>query len=735
MRSGTFPSKLYQHKNPANSIKNVKDNVNSESQSGTTSILDSCVVFGNGSPIDTDGYTYGFVFFRQERDSSIRRGFFQKSLVLLTPHPWHGLFSHIISFLGSRFMNALMEDRITNVGSQLRTQLPASANVLLKACSDIAAWPTCPASASPNASFGQTQIDISFLGHVQKFTFAPSSNFPQLFDTSRPISKQTVTELSMPSAAFLIEDLTVRMSSPDLYKPKTGKQSESVSNSGSATPKYTYPNTVAASSIAEKPYLTCPGRFFELFEKQLDLLWLCWELMVVGESIIVVAETPKGCSDIVLSLVELIKPIPFGGDYRPYFTIQDTDFKTIATRNRPPSSATILGVTNPVFSTLLDSWPNVIRVARHNVSEASTGLGLKDTSLNFTKSTKKFQNITGNVQKNSPFQSLKATLSPTSNSTSPNASPPVKSSTYMTSMTSELISTLKNTNSTASLNNVNIEKNQRISFESDDGIDISIAINMKGVGLLIPDSYVESLSTKHKSFLTKDKKLIKSIIECGIVRGYPSQVLDNLIRRHFMELTDRFLQPLNRYFETLIVGNPKDIKPEIKPFQQETFLKMVESNVPTLPVSNRRPIPELYRNFLKSPNFASWLQHRTTNFYRDWRRRYLSVLSDSDISQWMANRDDDGDVECVDLLMRLKDELTRYQSFFDVEDEKNEKRNSQFTIGSSSSSSRGKKTGNVNLSWSDGDVLPSAEQYQKIRYQLNILTNAMRIELNLQSDT
>lgn len=28
-------------------------------------------------PLDTDGYTYGYVFFRQQSDNEIRRGFFQ----------------------------------------------------------------------------------------------------------------------------------------------------------------------------------------------------------------------------------------------------------------------------------------------------------------------------------------------------------------------------------------------------------------------------------------------------------------------------------------------------------------------------------------------------------------------------------------------------------------------------------------------------------------------------------
>lgn len=76
-----------------------------------------------------------------------------------------------------------------------------------------------------------------------------------------------------------------------------------------------------------------------------------WELMVLGEPLLVMGDTPTVCGDMVWALLELIKPvfsvshsccgtpnllckIPFGGEFRPYFTIQDPDFKLISARNR-----------------------------------------------------------------------------------------------------------------------------------------------------------------------------------------------------------------------------------------------------------------------------------------------------------------------------------------------------------------------------------------------------------------
>ena len=42
----------------------------------------------------------------------------------------------------------------------------------------------------------------------------------------------------------------------------------------------------------------------------------------------------------------------------------------------------------------------------------------------------------------------------------------------------------------------------------------------------------------------------------GALNGLSSEILDDMLQRHFVELTDRFMQPLNRFFDTLVVGSP-----------------------------------------------------------------------------------------------------------------------------------------------------------------------------------
>ncbi|KAJ3361835.1 hypothetical protein HDU91_003721 [Kappamyces sp. JEL0680] len=478
------------------------------------------VAKSSGLPIDTDGFTYGHVFFRQQRDLEVKRGFFQKALVLLTPHPWHGLFSFIVSKMGPVVMNALVSTRTLDSETPNGVQDVKSVQILEKICFEIASWPSPPFSWSSEQCFESMVLPLSFMDSEYLFAFPPNNLFPQLYPTK--------------------------------------SRSES------------------AEEFEKLKYLLCsPGRFYQLFGNSLESLWTCWELMVLGEPIYVVSDVPSSASQIVQSLVELIKPIPFGGDYRPYFTIQDSDFPSLASKNRSPPQATVLGVTNRVFSKVLEHWPHRITTSREKKPSVGMDfLNLESLSLN--------------------------------------------------------------------------------------GIDFY-------------DSGVEKCSFKHKNYLSKDRKLLKAILEVGVnVKGVDS--VNNTIRRHFLELSERFLQPLNRYFDSLVVGSPQEMNlsklrpyPEIRPFKRDSFMQRIDQSVPSLPLQSKRPLAEFYDKFLMSPNFASWLSHKTSSAYRNWRNYYLKLLANADIEYWIESRLSDSIVECIDLMMRLKEEIARYASFFIVE--------------------------------------------------------------------
>jgi hypothetical protein len=91
-------------------------------------------------------------------------------------------------------------------------------------------------------------------------------------------------------------------------------------------------------------------------------LWTLWELVLLGEPVVVKSAFPQSCSRAVLALVDLITPLDYGGDFRPYSTIHDPDLSSVF--NIEGFSAKILGVTNPVFERMLEDWPHHIMLGQ-----------------------------------------------------------------------------------------------------------------------------------------------------------------------------------------------------------------------------------------------------------------------------------------------------------------------------------------------------------------------------------
>ncbi|KAI8647391.1 hypothetical protein BD408DRAFT_335106 [Parasitella parasitica] len=353
--------------------------------------------FAASGPTADAGFLYGYVFFRQKKDPTIRRGYFQasKSLVLLSQHPFVGLFSRVVSILGPAYFDA-------------------GQPMLEAACMNIAQW------KSPHEG---KVIDLPFLGRLLQVEL-PTPFKPQLLET---------------------------------------------------TP-------------------------FDMNKLQPDVqdLWLLWELMLLAEPIVIIAPDPGVCSEAVISLVDIINPIPYCGDYRPYFTIQDSDFKSFFGFRKPDG-------------TLIPS-----HMQHMHSGKSKPGLGNKSNVL---------------------------------------------------------------------------------------------------------FNFVQGVTSKRKSVISRDRELVKMLTEAS-VRGYPPDwVLNNILRRHFVDLTEKFLVPLNRYFSTLIPVN-KSANGEalrLRPFQTDQFMKSLKEHGPQLPfkstfktrTSTTDPTKELYSQFLKCGNFATWLQQRT----------------------------------------------------------------------------------------------------------------------------
>jgi hypothetical protein len=66
---------------------------------------------------------------------------------------------------------------------------------------------------------------------------------------------------------------------------------------------------------------------YSIFKNNIDFLIKLWELLILGESILIITPFPKVSCEAVLSCISIISPLFYAGDFRPYFTVHNSDFK------------------------------------------------------------------------------------------------------------------------------------------------------------------------------------------------------------------------------------------------------------------------------------------------------------------------------------------------------------------------------------------------------------------------
>ncbi|XP_067915398.1 protein DENND6B isoform X4 [Heterodontus francisci] len=227
---------------------------------------------------------YGFVYFRQVKDSTVKRGYFQKSLVLISRLPFVNLFHSLLQLVAPEYFEKLEP-------------------CLEAVCNEVDQWPA-------------------------------------------PVPGKT---LSLPVMGVVIQ---VRIPSK---KDKLGMSPLKQSNQENLLPAPMIIPTVNELDL------------FGCFQSILIHIQMLWELMLLGEPVIVMATSPKVSSDTVLALTGCIAPLRYCCDYRPYFTIHDAEFKEYTTRTQAPPNV-ILGVTNPFFIKTFQHWPHIIRIGEVRMS-------------------------------------------------------------------------------------------------------------------------------------------------------------------------------------------------------------------------------------------------------------------------------------------------------------------------------------------------------------------------------
>jgi hypothetical protein len=286
--------------------------------------------------------------------------------------------------------------------------------------------------------------------------------------------------------------------------------------------------------------------FYRHFKTHIAHLHHLWELVILGEPILVLSPTAGECSSAVMALVSMVAPIPYKGDYRPYFTVHNSEFKNLPNKN------IILGVTNPFFVKALEDWGNIVAVG-------------------------------------------KAKKKPTANKSSVLASSPSKESLMW--------------------------------------------------------EYRECFVTKTKSIIKGDIKGLVKLEDGDKDREGAESLNNDQIRKTFEELTESFLLPLHKCFDTLVCSMKTFIvrSEHEKVFKKERFSNYVKKNGYNENIfrGKKADVLEFYDKFIESPNFDSWMNDRILEAY------YNDVLH-TDISNLLKNVTE---IASIDLFLRLSEEL------------------------------------------------------------------------------
>ena len=440
-----------------------------------------------------NNFLFGFAYFRQVKDATIRRGYYQKSVILLTYLPLITLYTNLTNIVARKYFE--------------------SGDVSVEvACHDIDQWP------------------------------APTPG----------------DHLTLPVLGSLLQ----------LHLPHLNDQTsiqETVSWTGSG---------VSMSSVSSCTEL------FTVLSPLLEHLHTLWELALTAEPLVVQAASPAQCSALTQALTTIIHPLTFLADYRPFYTIHDTDFKELTSSNSSALPSIILGVTNPFF--------NKVIVAR--LSQLCP-LCI-DPVFNYYS----FQAL-------QHWPNLIRLTDPTTVSKSPVKSKPKMNSKF---------------------------KNE----------------------------HKPGVFTNSKPLLDKDKEIIKKVLK-GVQLKRPVEVQTALLRRYFLELTQTFIIPLERYLASLMplakTISPYRAPPKVRPFSCDDFIKSLEANGPQLTSRIKGDWAGLYKRFLKSPNFVGWFNARAKEMSAKLTLLHLESLSEAKIVIWMEGK---AEVELVDMVLRIRNKLS-----------------------------------------------------------------------------
>ncbi|XP_009592219.1 uncharacterized protein [Nicotiana tomentosiformis] len=327
---------------------------------------------------------------------------------------------------------------------------------------------------------------------------------------------------------------------------------------------------------------------FGTFRGLLMQLWRLWELLLIGEPILIIAPTPPQCCEAVAGLVSLVAPLLCSIDFRPYFTIHDPDFAHLNSLQEgaafPPM---ILGVTNLFFLKALRSIPHVLSVG--------------NPTMNATRLPFAARASTGRIP----------------------AGP-----------------------EGVSLPNLSLRKFAPSNFLN--------AMKLRRDGpLCLMTEHKEAIWSSYAPITKPDTSILNRLIDAGLsprVEESMSVVNNDILRRHFLELTTNFLAPFGPYYRPTTPSegsSPYVDPPPLPTFNAEDFLASLSTRGPGKFLLKRMKSNwlDLYRRFLKGHNFLPWFQRKRAVAEQEQYRLWRQARMRADIQQLISRM---SELEIVD---------------------------------------------------------------------------------------
>ncbi|KAG7944520.1 hypothetical protein I3843_15G106100 [Carya illinoinensis] len=344
---------------------------------------------------------------------------------------------------------------------------------------------------------------------------------------------------------------------------------------------------------------------FGTFRGLLLQLWVLWELLLIGEPILIMAPTPPQCCEAVASLVSLVAPLLYSVDFRPYFTIHDPVFAHLNSLQEgdifPPM---VLGVTNLFFLKALRNIPHIVSVG-----------------------------------------------SPT-NSNQPNLA--ARSSSGKIAVRSQAFGL------------------QQLSLKRFSPSNLLSAVKLRRDGpLCLMTEHKEAIWSTYAATTKPDTSILNRLIDAGMsprVEESMSLVNNEILRRHFLELTTNFLAPFGPYFRSKTPSegsSPFVDPPPLSPFNADEFLASLSARGPGKFLSKRMKSNwmDLYRRFLKGSNFMPWFQRRRAVAEQEQHKLWRQARMKTDIQQFISKMSELEIVDSFNAIERhLLEELQLQQS-------------------------------------------------------------------------